>query len=311
MRAIITGGTGLIGRNLAQLLDKEGNDVVVLSRSPASKDNRLPHSVRVLPWDAETPDGWGHLLDEEDTFIINLAGENPTNWRWTNAHKRRVLESRLRVTRAVVKAIRQATHKPHALIQASAVGYYGDTGETVVTEDASLSDDWRAQVCDQWEAAARQAGVRTVLLRIGIVLDQFGGALPPFLAATNLFGARLGDGDQWIPWVHNDDVAHAIRFLMHHREAAGAYNITAPHPLRNHEFMRVLAHVRGRPAVFPVPAFALRGVMGEQADVILDSQRVIPKKLLDAGYKFRYPRAEAALRDILSRPKHWQEHHYY
>lgn len=306
MRVIITGGTGLIGRNLAKLLDKEGNHVVVLTRNPAGKDGLLPHSVRILQWDARTPDGWGHLLDEEDTFIVNLAGENPANWRWTDAHKRRVLQSRLNVTQAVVDAIRHAKHKPHALIQASAVGYYGDAGDTVITEDAPLSDDWRAQVCAHWEKLAQQSGVRTVLLRIGIVLDRDGGALPGFMAATNLFGVQLGSGDQWVPWIHNDDVAHAVRFLMHHRDAEGAYNICAPHPLRNRDLMRTLAYVRGRPAMFRVPELALRGVMGEQSSVILDSQRVIPQALLDAGYKFRYPEAEAALRDILSRPKHWK-----
>jgi hypothetical protein len=246
-------------------------------------------------------------MDEEDTYIINLAGHNPVNWRWTNAHKRRVLESRINTTKAVVGAIRQAKHKPHALIQASAVGYYGNTGEHIVLEDAPSSEDWRAKVCVDWEETARGAGVRTVLLRIGIVLDQFGGAFPSFVAATDLFGSRLGEGEQWIPWIHNDDVSFAIRFLMHHREAEGAYNIVAPQPVRNSDFMKLLSHVRGRPSWLPVPAFALQAVMGEQADVVLDSQRILPQKLLDAGYKFRYSDAESAFHDILSRPKHWKD----
>ncbi|MEM6528216.1 MAG: TIGR01777 family oxidoreductase [Chloroflexota bacterium] len=310
MRAIITGGTGLIGSQLARLLGQEGNDVVILSRNPSRYAGQMPAGARLMQWDARTPDGWAHLLDEEDTFIINLAGHNPANWRWTEAHKQRVLDSRIAVTEAVVKAIQDATHKPHALIQASAVGYYGNTGEHAINEHAPPTHDWRAQVCVHWEARAAQSGVRTVMLRIGIVLDQHGGAFPPFMAATDLFGSRLGDGTQWIPWVHNDDVATTIRFLMHHREAEGPYNITAPEPVRNHEFMDTLAHVRGRPSWIPVPAFALRAVMGEQADVVLDSQRILPQKLLEAGYKFRYPDVESALRDILSRPKHWESKHH-
>ncbi|MEL6272923.1 MAG: NAD-dependent epimerase/dehydratase family protein [Chloroflexota bacterium] len=165
MRAIITGGTGLIGSHLARLLGQEGNDVVILSRNQARHAGQMSAGVRLMQWDARTPDGWGHLLDEEDTFIINLAGHNPANWRWTDTHKQRVLDSRIGVTQAVVDAIQQATHKPHALIQASAVGYYGNTGEHVINEHAASSADWRAQVCVHWEAIAAQSGVRTVMLR--------------------------------------------------------------------------------------------------------------------------------------------------
>lgn len=305
MRAIITGGTGLIGSNLANLLGNEGNDVVVLSRSPHSNKTHFVSGVRTVGWDAKTPAGWGDLL-QEDTFIINLAGQNPASWRWTEAHKQRVLQSRLDVTRAVVDAIQQAEIKPLALIQASAVGYYGHTDEHTITEHAPPSQDWRAQVCVEWEALAREAGVRTPILRIGIVLDQHGGAFPGFLAAADLFGSRLGHGKQWVPWIHNDDIAYAVRFLMHHPEADGPYNLVAPNPVRNAELMAVVSNLRGRPNMIPVPAVALRAVMGEQADVVLDSQRILPHRLLEAGYKFRYADVETALRDILSRPKHWK-----
>ncbi len=307
MRVIVAGGSGMIGLPLAKLLGQEGNDVVILSRKPPNQHHNIPVGARIVQWDAKTTNGWGHLLDEEDTYIVNLAGHNPANWRWTETHKRMVLESRLNVTRAVVEAIQQAEHKPHALIQASAVGYYGNTGEAVITEDAPASQDWRAQVCVDWEQTAQGAGIRTAFMRIGIVLDQHGGAFPSFLNAADLFGARLGRGDQWIPWVHNDDVAYAIRFLMHHRNASGPYNIVAPNPVRNSEFMNLVAHVRGRAPLIPVPSFALRAVMGEQADVVLDSQHVLPQRLLEAGYNFRYADAEHALRDILSRARHWPD----
>ncbi len=305
MRVIITGGTGLIGRRLAALLANDGNDVVVLSRDPAAQADAIPDAARLVKWDAATPDGWVHLLDANDVVIVNLAGENPVNWRWTKAHKRRVRESRLRVTRAVLDAINAAEHPPAALIQASAVGYYGSQGDTVITEDSAPATDWRAQVCVEWEGLAQQAPVRTAMLRIGIVLDQHGGALPSFLLATLMLGARLGDGQQWLPWIHNHDLARAVRFLMHTPSAEGPYNLTAPNPIRNAAFMQTLAHVRGRPAVFPVPGQALRCVMGEQADVVLDSQRVVPERLQQAGFAFKHGQLEPALRDILSHPIHW------
>ena len=307
MRVIVTGGTGLIGRHLVRGLVQDGNEVIVLSRNPASKAPLMPSGARLIQWDAETPNGWGHLLEEDETFVINLAGHATANWRWTKAHKARVLQSRVRATQAVVQAIQQADAKPHALIQASAVGYYGNTGEIAVTEDAPPNSCWRARVCRAWEAATNKAGVRTVILRIGLVLAQNGGVLPAYLWAADLSGLRLGHGQQWMPWIHNDDVTHIIRFAMHHPDAHGSYNATAPTPIRNQDFMEMVALVRGRPTWFPVPAFALYAAMGEQANVVLDSQRILPQRLLDAGYKFRYAEPEAALRDILSHPLHWKD----
>ncbi len=298
MRIIITGGTGLIGRPLAAMLAHGGHDVIVLSRNPGAYT--LPHGVRAVQWDAKTHNGWGHLLDDPETAIVNLAGENPANWRWTQAHKQRVLQSRLDATHAVVGAIRAAKHPPQVLLQASAVGYYGDTGAAIVTESTPPGDDWRAQVCVDWEAAAASLSVRTAILRVGIVLDQQGGALPAFLAAANLFGSRLGPGTQWLPWVHNHDVAAAIRYLLKHDSAQGPFNLVAPNPLTNEAFMEVVARVRGRTPIIPVPAVALKLAMGEMATTVLDSQHILPKGLLDAGYEFHFPHAEAALRDILS-----------
>lgn len=305
MRIIVTGGTGLIGRHLTRQLGRDGYDVVVLSRNPQEKCSRLPSGVRAVRWDAKTPDGWAHLLDHPDTMVINLAGENPANWRWTRAHKDRVLQSRLDATHAVVQAIQQAEHKPGLLLQASAVGYYGDTGDAEITENCPPGDDWRARVCVAWEAAAANAGVRTATLRIGIVLDQTGGALPPFLKAADMLGAQLGSGDQWIPWIDNDDVTGAIRFLMHDPQASGVYNITAPNPLRNRDFMNQVAAVRGRPAILPIPSLALQMAMGEQAAVVLDSQRILPQRLLEAGYTFHRPELNDALRHIMRYAHHW------
>ncbi|MEO0564188.1 MAG: TIGR01777 family oxidoreductase, partial [Chloroflexota bacterium] len=296
---------GTIGRRLAQILGADGYDVIILSRSPDTCCPNLPSGVRAIAWDAETPNGWSHLLDHPDTAIVNLAGESIANWRWTESHKQRVLHSRLKTTRAIIQAIHAAEHKPNVLLQASAVGYYGNGGEELLTEHSPADDEWRAKVCLEWEQAAADAGIRTVFLRIGIVLSQRGGALPAFLRAADMMGSRLGHGRQWIPWIHNDDVAHSIRYLMNHNEAEGPFNIVAPHPLRNGEFMGVVADVRGRPALIPVPAFSLYLTLGEQALFVLDSQRASAQKLLNAGYTFHHAEAESALRDLLSHAKHW------
>ncbi len=307
MRVIIPGGSGTIGRRLGQILGADGYDVVILSRDPAVTCQRLPVGVRSMKWDAHTPKGWSHLLDHPDTAIVNLTGESIANWRWTDDHKRRVLESRVHSTRAVVQAIHEAEHKPNVLVQTSAVGYYGDKGDTVLTEHSPSGDDWRSQVCLEWEDATRDAGIRTVILRIGVVLSLQGGALPAFLQAANMLGSKLGHGQQYIPWIHNDDVAFAIRYLMNHNEAEGPFNVVAPEPLQNHDFMEAVAQVKGRPAVFPVPAFALYLALGEQALFVLDSQRAVPQRLEDAGFKFHFPHLQDALRDILRHGHRWEQ----
>lgn len=309
MRTIITGGSGVIGKRLVRMLNHEGYDVVVLSRNPDKRFPNPPDGVRVVKWDAKTPNGWLHLLDHPDTAIINLAGESIASNDWTEAHKARVLQSRLDVSRAVVAAIHQAEHKPYALLQASAVGYYADHGDEVITEHTPPSCEWRAQVCVDWEQAVADASIRTVIMRIGIALDTEGGALPAFIQAANMMGSRLGSGRQWIPWIHNDDIAGAIRYLMNHHDAHGVFNVVSPNSMRNADFMRTVAHVRGRPALIPVPAFALNMVLGEQAAFVLDSQHVSADKLLKAGYHFHFPDAESALRDLLRHAPHWKHTH--
>lgn len=297
----------MIGRRLAQVLGADGYDVVILSRNPEERCQQLPSGVRAVQWDGKTPKGWSHLLDHPDTYIINMAGHSIAARRWTPEHKKRVTESRVDSTRALVTAIQQAEHKPRVLIQASAVGYYGHGGDTLLTEDSPASSEWRAQVCVDWEQAVQGAGIRTAILRIGIALSLHHGALPAFILAAKLMGAKLGNGKQWVPWVHNDDVVEAIRFLMLHDEAEGVFNVVAPEPLTNADFMRTLAHVKGRPAMFTVPAWALYWALGEQALFILDSQRAQPKRLLEAGFTFDYPDAESALRDILKTAEHWKD----
>lgn len=299
MRVIITGGTGLIGQQLVKVLLADHHDVIVLSRNP--DHYTLPESVRTRQWDGKTGRGWAHLIDAQ-TVLVNLAGENPAASRWTDDHKARVLESRLNATQAMLDGIEQASELPLALMQASAVGYYGDCGATPLPEDNPAGDNWRARVTVEWEAAAEAIaalGIRVCWLRIGIVLDQDGGALPSFIQAAQLMGRQLGHGQQWIPWVHKLDIAHTIRFLILKENASGPYNLCAPEPATNTNFMQTLASVMGRPALIPVPGFALKLALGEMATTVLDSQRVIPQRLLDAGYDFHFPDLDEALRDLL------------
>jgi uncharacterized protein (TIGR01777 family) len=301
MAIIITGGTGLIGRALVANLAADGHEVVLLSRTP-ERATGLPAGARAEGWDGRTATGWGHLADGAKA-IVNLAGESIAAGRWTAERKRHISESRLNAGRAVVQAVEAATHKPHVVIQASAVGYYGPRGDEEVTEETPPGNDFLAQVAVEWEgstAPVEALGVRRAIIRSGVVLSSAGGALPPLLLPFKLFaGGPLGHGQQWFPWIHVADEVGAIRFLIEDQAASGPFNLTAPHPLTNAEFSRVLGRVLRRPAIMPTPAFALRLLFGEMATVLLDGQRAAPRRLLGLGFIFRLPEAEAALRDLL------------
>jgi hypothetical protein len=303
MRVIITGGTGVIGRRTAEFLIEGGHSVVILTRDPATA-RRLPDGAQVVGWDARTGEGWYTLIDNQ-TAILNLAGRNPAHWRWTEAHKQAVLSSRLDAAAAVLDGIRRANVRPLALLQASAVGYYGDHGGAPITESAPSGTGFRADVCVQWEAAAATItalGVRTALLRIGIVMTMAGGALPAFALAARLCGQRMGDGRQYFPWIHIDDCVLAILRLLHDTEADGPFNLAAP-PVTNQAFMEALTRVVGTAPLIPIPTWALRLTLGEQAGTILDSQRVMPTRLLERGHTFRFVHPEAALRQVRMRTR--------
>lgn len=312
MRVIITGGSGLIGRELVASLAADGHEVVVLSRNPASLAN-LPSRAQAVAWDGRTAQGWGHLADGADA-IVNLAGENIAGaddvfgivlrGRWTPERKRAILQSRLDAGRAVMEAIQAASRKPAVLVQSSAVGYYGDCGDAELPEDAPAGRDFFSQICVEWEKstqAAEALGVRRVVARTAVVLSTQGGLLPVIRFPYSLFaGGPLGSGRQWFPWIHIEDEVGALRFLMESASAQGAYNLAAPNALTNDQFGRVLGRVMGRPHLIPAPAFALRLALGEIADkLVLASQRQVPRRLLQAGYRFRYPEAETALRDLV------------
>lgn len=306
MKVIIAGGTGLIGRELAHNLSQEGHEVIVLSRNP-EQGMGLLKAVRVAGWDAKTADGWGHLADGADA-IINLPGQSiagkallPT--RWTEKRKHQIVQSRIDAARAIGEAVRAATHKPRVVIQASAVGYYGPCGDEIITESHPAGQDFLANVCAQWEQSStplEAMGVRSAIIRIGLVLSTEDGVLAKLMLPFHLFaGGPLGSGRQWYPWVHMADVIGVIRFLIATESAHGIYNLTTPNPLTNREFGKLLGKVMHRPLWLPVPAFAFKLAFGELATLILDGQRAVPQNLSALGYSFQFDDAEAALRDLL------------
>jgi hypothetical protein len=301
MHVIITGGTGLIGRHLAQDLAADGHRVSILTRHP-EKHQGLSGQIQLIGWDAKTTEGWAQLVDEADA-VVNLTGAGIADARWTPARKQLIRDSRVDAGQALVAAIRAAQSKPRVLIQASAVGYYGPCGDELITEESPPGKDFLAQVCVQWEASTapvEDMGVRRAIIRTGIVLSQQGGALPRMLLPFKLFvGGPLGNGKQYFPWIHIQDEVRAIRFLLELDQASGAYNLTAPNPPTNAEFSRALGKVLGRPAFLPTPALALKILFGEMATVLLDGQRAVPERLLQQGFSFRFTEAEEALRDIL------------
>jgi len=301
MRIVITGGTGLIGSAVAREMGSAGHEVVVLTRDPA-KTGPLPPNTRAVQWDGRTAGDWAKLLDG-DTVIVHLAGDSVAAGRWTEEKKRRIRDSRVASGRAVLEAVRQAKAKPRALLQGSAVGYYGDVGDEVVSELHPPGDDFLARVCVEWEASTAEVaamGVRRPVLRTGIVLSDQGGALPRMaLPFRMLAGGPLGNGRQWLAWIHEVDEVGAIRFLIEREDVDGPFNLTAPEPLTNRDLSRALGEVLHRPSFAPAPGFALRLLLGEMADALLHGQRAVPRRLLDLGYVFRYPEALGALRSLL------------
>jgi uncharacterized protein (TIGR01777 family) len=313
MRVLITGGTGLIGRALSANLAADGHEVIVLTRSSerarsSERGTDLPDGVRAQQWDARTADGWGHLADGASAIVnlagASLAGEGFFPTRWTDERRRVIRESRLNSSRAVVEAVAQAEQKPPVVIQSSAVGYYGFHGDEILTEEAEPGGDWAARfTAEEWEPSTvpvEEMGVRRIVVRTGVVLSTEGGALPRLLLPFRLFaGGPMGSGDQWYSWIHLQDEVRALCYLIETEEASGAYNLTAPNPATNGELAKLIGKIMGRPAFIPVPGFAMRTAFGEVAEVVLKGQRAVPQRLLDLGFEFHFPAAEAALKDLL------------
>jgi len=288
VRVLVTGGTGFIGGAVCHALRGAGHAVTVVSREPGQV------SGDAVRWDAVP-----QAIRTADA-VVNLAGESIASGRWSAARKAAILQSRVEATRAVVDAARAAKPRPRILISASAVGYYGARGDEALDETAAPGAGFLAEVCRPWEDEASRAeavGMRVVRLRLGMVLAGDGGALgrmlPPFRAFV---GGRLGDGEQWVSWIHRGDVTGLVVDALANDGYHGAVNATAPQPVRNRDFVAALGRVLARPAAIPVPAVVLRLALGEMADVLLTGQRVFPRAAERVGYRWQYPEVLGALR---------------
>lgn len=292
MKVLVTGGTGFIGRALCSALLARGDRVTVLSRNPG--DANLPDGVAVV-------DHLGAIDSAE--AVVNLAGENLADGRWTLARKEAFRDSRIGTTRALVDRLAAWPRRPSVLVSGSAIGWYGSRGDELLDESAPPGSGFAAALCRDWEAEsllAEAAELRLCRLRIGVVLHPDGGALARMLPAFRLgLGGRLGDGRQWMSWIRRDDLVRLILWLLDTESARGVYNGTAPAPERNADFTAALAATLHRPALLPMPAPVLRTMFGEMADLLLGSQRVLPARALAGGFRFRAPELAPALHELL------------
>lgn len=297
MHILITGGTGFIGQALVKTLLNQRHQLTLLTRRPNTPELKSYSNTRII----ETLE----QLSPEICYdaIINLAGEGIANRRWTDKRKQVLLDSRLNTTQSLLDFIDRAEHKPQCLISGSAVGYYGDQGDREVDENSTPVSDFGQQLCEQWERLAQQAeqaGVRVCRLRIGLVIGRDGGFLKHMLLPFKLgLGGALGNGQQWISWIHRDDLVQLILWLLSNDQYSGAYNGVAPNPVTNKEFTQTLAHCLRRPALLPAPAPLLKLALGEMSALLLTGQKVYPKRALEGGFEFRFNHLREALSNVL------------
>lgn len=301
MKVLIAGGTGLIGQALAESLLKDGHDVFILTRRTQTPS--LPPGVRTFGWDGRSVGDWIAAVEQADA-VVTLAGATLASWPWTKKRKQRFFDSRSQPALVLAEACGMASRRPKVFLQASAIGYYGPRGDLPVTEADGPGRDLGARICQQAEAASKPVellGIRHVALRTAVVLAKESIILRLMALPVRLFiGGPLGSGTQGFSWIHIADEVSAIRFLMENENASGPFNLSAPEPLSNAEFTRLLAKILKRPYWFPTPAFLLRFVLGEMSTLVLEGQFVLPARLQELGFQFRFPRAEQALQDLLT-----------
>lgn len=297
MKVLFSGSHGLVGTALIKSLEVQGHEIFRLVR-------QLPHSESEIEWN---PDRYSIAISRLEGFdaVVHLAGESIAEGRWTEEKKRRIRDSRVKGTKLLSDAVANLERPPKSLICASAIGYYGDRGDELLTEESAPGNDFLAGVCVEWEKAtelAAEKGIRVVNTRFGIILSKDGGALAKMLTPFRLgIGGRVGSGKQWMSWIVLDDAVGAIEFALANESLRGPVNFVAPNPVRNSEFTKTLGKVLSRPTLFPIPEFGVRLAFGEMADaLLLSSQRVEPQRLKTAGYQFRYEVLASALRHVLS-----------
>jgi uncharacterized protein (TIGR01777 family) len=307
MRVFITGGTGLVGRRLIKRLMERGDSAVALTRRYAQARQLFGPEVTLVEGDPMQAGDWMDAVADCDA-VIHLAGENIFGRRWNAAFKSLLHDSRVRSTEQVVEALRRkparADGQPKVLVNASAIGFYGPRDDEELTEESPPGSDFLANLCIEWEKAARaaeSAGVRVAMIRIGVVLDKEGGALAKLLTPFKLgVGGPVSSGRQWMSWIHHADLIGLFLLALDRADAAGPINGTAPNPVTNRDFGKALGHALHRPSFVPTPGLALRVLLGEAATLVVTGQRVLPRRALGLGYSFQYPTLEAALAEILA-----------
>ncbi len=300
MKILMTGGTGLIGRTLTDSLLADGHAVWALTRRDRASAP-VKAGLTLLRWDGRTPAGWGEIVSQMDA-VINLAGEPLARWPWTKAQKQRFWDSRVWAGQALTEAIRAASPRPKAFIQASGINHYGLRGEPA-DESTPPGEDFLARLTVAWEDSSREVealGVRRCVIRLAVVLAPRGGLFSLMSLPVRLFaGGRLGSGQQAVPWVHLEDVVGSIRFLLENEQASGPYNVIAPEPVSNADFYKLLAARLRRPYWLPTPGFLLKLTLGEMSALVLEGRPARPRRLLEAGYRFRVEKLEEAFTRLL------------
>jgi len=296
MKILVSGSHGLVGKTLIKALEIDGNEIYRLVR-------HAPDSSKEIEW---SPERYSIAISMIEGFdaVCHLAGESIASGRWSDEKKLKIRESRTKGTKLLSDALANLRRPPKTLISASAIGYYGNRGDEVLTEASAPGSDFLSEVCVEWEKATEHAttmGIRVVNTRFGIILDKEGGALAKMLPPFRMgIGGRIGDGRQWMSWIALDDVVGALKFVLANEALSGPVNFVAPNPVTNAEFTKALGQALSRPTFFPIPAFGVRLAFGEMADaLLLSSQKVAPKTLQDAQYQFRYPELRNALQKIL------------
>lgn len=301
-KIIITGATGLIGQQLTIKLTDMDYKITIFTRNPDNAQKKLPNVHKVVKWEYDYVDEWLHELESVDA-VIHLAGANLSTKRWNKEYKKLLYDSRIISTKKLIEAIKTVERKPKVFITASAIGYYGNRSDEILTEESEPGKDFLANLCNDWEKEAKnveQFGVRSVQIRTGLALSRNEGALKQMLPAFKYFiGGPLGNGKQWYSWLHIEDIVNIYVKALESEILSGPINAVSPNPVTMKKFAKILGDVLHRPSFFSVPKIILLLVIGQVAEVVTSSQRVVPEKLLNSSFKFKFEKLEDALRDIL------------
>ena len=303
MKIVIAGGTGLIGSKIVKRLTNEGNSVIILTRGIKKSLLQDNNRIKYVQWNPAIVGSWTDHLSGADA-VINLSGESIAGKKWSDKQKEKIIQSRIIPTGTLVSGMEQISPRPGLLLNASAVGYYGNVEVGEVDESYPAGEGFLANTCKRWEKESLKASaldVRVVNLRIGMVLSREGGALPRLLQPFRFFvGGHFGNGNQWMPWIHIDDLVSAVCFILNKHEIYGPVNGVSPSPVTMKQFSKILGKVMEKPSAIPVPAFVLKLMLGEMAEMLLTGQKAVPKKLLEYGFQFHFTKLDEALKNLLN-----------